>query len=94
MCHRGDIDLGGCLFGSVCSGENASCPDPRQENDGTLCNFGSNVCIGGACTGKNTTEPIHVLLREVLLDGVLSIVYTGHSRWPGIDHNVSCVCSG
>ena len=62
QCHRGDIDLGGCLFGSECPGGNASCPAPTQKEDGSPCNFGSNVCVDGICAGMSSNSGTCVVI--------------------------------
>ena len=62
QCHRGDIELGGCLFGSECLGENASCPAPMKKENGSPCNFGSNVCVDGRCTGMISSSGMCVVI--------------------------------
>lgn len=67
-----------CSHASFCSGNSADCPEPRAMPNQTKCNNGTQICLGGECSGSiclawNMTE-CFLSSAPRLRDGVAAAV--------------------
>lgn len=76
-----------CGHASYCSGRSAECPEPTPMANLTKCNNGTQLCLGGECSGSmcllyNMTECFRSSAPSAIGDGV--------SRVPGADRRALC----
>nr|XP_049694558.1 disintegrin and metalloproteinase domain-containing protein 10 isoform X1 [Helicoverpa armigera]XP_049694559.1 disintegrin and metalloproteinase domain-containing protein 10 isoform X2 [Helicoverpa armigera]XP_049694560.1 disintegrin and metalloproteinase domain-containing protein 10 isoform X3 [Helicoverpa armigera] len=68
-----------CSHASFCSGHSAACPEPRAMPNHTKCNNGTQLCLGGECSGSiclawNMSECFLSSAPRSLGDGVSAVV--------------------